>query len=197
MSDPLAYFLTWHTYGTWLPGHTAGSVNEAHCQFGTPFAPPDPKRLAHCAAELAHPPVALDAPRRTAVQAAIVEVCAYRGWTLLAVHVRTTHVHAVVSASPTPEKILNDFKAYATRRLRREKLAAPDLRIWSGHGSTRYVWKDEELAAVLDYVVNRQGVALEPLPITSTLPRPPGMSEPGASATGSGGPVADAPGSDS
>ncbi len=165
MSDPLAYFLTWHTYGTWLPGHAQGSVDKEHCQFGSSFAPPESERFARNAAALVHPPVSLDKSRRTAVQAAIIEVCAYRCWTLLALHVRTTHIHAVIAAPTTPEKVLNDFKAYATRRLRREKLATMELRVWSGHGSTRYIWKDEQLADVIDYVVNRQGTALEPLPI--------------------------------
>jgi REP element-mobilizing transposase RayT len=164
MSDPLAYFLTWHTYGTWLPGHVQGSVDEEHCEVGSPFAPPELERVARSSAALVHAPVTLDKPRRAAVQAAVVEVCAYRGWTLLALHVRTTHVHAVVAAPATPEKVRNDFKAYATRRLRREKLATTELRVWSGHGSTRYIWKDEQLTEVIDYVVNRQGTALEPLP---------------------------------
>jgi REP element-mobilizing transposase RayT len=165
MPDPLAYFLTWHTYGTWLPGHARGSVDEEHCQFGTPFAPANPERIAHSAAKLVHDPVTLDARRRAAVQAAVVEVCAYRGWTLVAVNVRTTHVHAVVAAPAAPEKVLSDFKAYGTRRLRRENLVAADLRVWSGHGSTRYLWKEEQVVAAVDYVLNRQGAALEPGPI--------------------------------
>jgi hypothetical protein len=28
MADPLAYFLTWTTYGTWLPGDDRGWVKE-------------------------------------------------------------------------------------------------------------------------------------------------------------------------
>ncbi|HXG08182.1 MAG TPA: transposase, partial [Gemmataceae bacterium] len=165
MSEPLAYFLTWHTYGSWLPGHAQGSVDEEHREFGTPFVPPDPERARQSAARLVHAPIRLEQPWREAVQAAVIEVCAYRGWTLLALHVRTTHVHALVAAPIAPEKILNDFKAYATRRLRREKLATADLRIWSEHGSTRYIWKDRQLAEAIDYVVNRQGAPLEPLPI--------------------------------
>jgi REP element-mobilizing transposase RayT len=165
MSDPLAYFLTWHTYGSWLPGHSHGSVDEGHCEYGTPWAPADAGRLARSAAKLLHAPVLLDQPRRAAVQAAVVEVCAYRGWTLLALHVRTTHVHAVVAAPAAPEKLFNDFKAYATRRLRQENVATAELRVWSGHGSTRYLWKKEQVVEVVDYVVNRQGAALEPGPI--------------------------------
>jgi len=165
VSDPLAYFLTWHTYGTWLPGRAPGSVDAERCEFGTPFIPPDPQEVARNAARLVHPPVTLDQARRMAVQAAVAEVCAFRNWTLLALHIRTTHVHGVVAAAATPEKMLNDFKAYATRRLRREKLAAANLHVWSKHGSTIYLWKADQLAEVVDYVVNRQGAALEPAPL--------------------------------
>jgi REP element-mobilizing transposase RayT len=164
MSEPLAYFLTWHTYGTWLPGHLRGWVDAEHDEYGTPFAPADPERLARSAADLAHEPLTLDAPRRQAVQAAIIEVCRYRQWTLLAVHVRTTHVHAVVAALVSPEKVMNDFKAYATRRLRREGLAATDGRVWSVHGSTRYFWKEEQLSETVASVVDRQGIPLQPAP---------------------------------
>jgi REP element-mobilizing transposase RayT len=176
MSDPLAYFLTWHTYGSWLPGHASGSVDEEHCTFGTSFGPADAEHVAHSAAEMPHPPITLDMSWRSAVQAAVIEVCAYRRWKLLALHVRTTHVHAVVAAAAAPEKVLNDFKAYATRRLRREKLAAAEQRVWSVHGSTRYIWKDEQLTEVVDYVVNRQGAALEPTPLGGAR----NGSEPGA-----------------
>ena len=165
MSEPLAYFLTWHTYGTWLPGHPRGSVDDEHRAYGTPFAPTDAERSAHSAASLVHEPVALDEPHRNAVQSAVVEVCTYRKWRLLALHVRTTHVHAVVSAPVPPEKVLNDFKAYATRRLRQEHLAASDARVWSTHGSTRYLWTNAQRAEVVAYVVERQGTPLNPAPI--------------------------------
>jgi REP element-mobilizing transposase RayT len=165
MSEPVAYFLTWHTYGTWLPGDSQGSVDEEHCQYGTAFVAHDPTRVARNAADLVHSPISLNAARRMAVQAAIIEVCAYRQWKLLALHVRTTHIHAVVAATATPEKVLNDFKAYATRRLRREKLVEANLRLWATHGSTRYVWSDKQLAEVVEYVINRQGNLMEPLPV--------------------------------
>jgi REP element-mobilizing transposase RayT len=177
MSDPPAYFLTWHTYGSWLHGHERGSVDDEHRDCGTPFAAPDQKRYTRRASELLHPPVVLDEAQRTAIQAAIIEVCNHRQWTLLALHVRTTHVHAVTVASATPEKVLNDFKAYATRRLRRDGLVASDLRVWSRHGSTRYLWKEPQVSAAVDYAVNRQGEVLKPLPFVAT---PGAKSEPGA-----------------
>jgi REP element-mobilizing transposase RayT len=167
MSESLAYFLTWHTYGSWLHGHERGSVDEEHRVPGTPFAPSATERLAHSRARLVNEPIALDEAGRSAVQSAMVEVCAYRCWRLLALHVRTTHVHAIVAAEKPPEKVMNDFKAYGTRRLRREGLVKADTRVWSTHGSTRYLWDEARLIEVIDYVVNRQGAALCPAPINN------------------------------
>jgi hypothetical protein len=40
----LAYFITFHTYGTWLHGTERGSVDRAHNTLGTPLLPPDVAR---------------------------------------------------------------------------------------------------------------------------------------------------------
>jgi REP element-mobilizing transposase RayT len=102
---------------------------------------------------------------RITVQSAIVGVCEHRTWRLLALHVRTNHTHAVVAASAAPERVINDFKSYATRALRRAGLVGQGARIWSRHGSTRYLWKPDEVTAAIDYAVNRQGVMLLPKPL--------------------------------
>jgi hypothetical protein len=41
---PLAYFITFHTYGTWIHGDDRGSVDRHHNLYGTPMLPPDPSR---------------------------------------------------------------------------------------------------------------------------------------------------------
>ena len=43
------------------------------------------------------PPYDLDRIRRDAVLEAIQDVCAHNGWSLLAAHVRSNHVHTVVA----------------------------------------------------------------------------------------------------
>jgi REP element-mobilizing transposase RayT len=164
MNAPLAYFLTWHCYGTWFPGHAGGSVDDEHRAYGSLFAPANADQLAKNAARMVHDPIPFDEPRRGTVQTAVIEVCAHRKWQLLALHVRTMHIHAVVTASAQPEKVLTDFKAYATRRLRREGLAGSADRLWSTHGSTRYVWNEKHLAEVISYVVDGQGAPLKPSP---------------------------------
>ncbi len=99
----------------------------------------------------------MDAPRQAIVLQTIQQVCTYRGWSLLAVHVRTTHVHVVVHANQAPEKIMNDCKAYASRNLTAAGFEQPERKRWTRHGSTRYLWQPEHVEAAIRYVVDEQG----------------------------------------
>jgi REP element-mobilizing transposase RayT len=99
-------------------------------------------------------PYWLNGARRAIVLASIREVCRHRGWQLLAVHVRTSHVHVVVEAEDEPERMLNDFKAYASRRLNEVEPQRPR---WARHGSTRWLWKPKQVSAAMQYVLEEQG----------------------------------------
>ena len=105
------------------------------------------------------PPYYLDQTRREAVLKAIQEVCGHRGWGLLAAHVRSNHVHAVVEAEIPPERVMN-FKAYASRQLNRMGLDGPKRKRWARHGSTRWLWKPPHISAAIEYVVAEQGDAM-------------------------------------
>lgn len=157
----LGYLITFHTYGSWLHGHPKGSVDDDHAVPGTPFLAPDAVREAREYKELKYPPIELGAERRFVVDATIREVCAYRNWRLAAVHVRTTHVHSVVAAGHSPERVMNDLKSYSTRRMREAGILARDIEPWSYHGSTRYLNTESSFARAVAYVLHEQGVALE------------------------------------
>jgi REP element-mobilizing transposase RayT len=102
-------------------------------------------------------PYLLDQGRRAAVLEAIGDVCLNRGWNLRAAHVRSTHVHVVMEADIRPEKVLNYFKSYASRYLNGLGMDEPDRRRWARHGSTRWLWKDEDVREAIRYVVEEQG----------------------------------------
>ena len=106
---------------------------------------------------MAQSPYMLDGGGRAVVLQALQEVCLHRGWGLLAAHVRTNHVHAVVEAEVRPEKILNDFKSYASRGLNRLGGDGADRKRWARHGSTRWLWKDRDVLDAIRYVVEEQG----------------------------------------
>jgi hypothetical protein len=103
MQEPVAYFLTFTTYGTWLHGREPGSVDRAHNQFGTPVSPPDPQREAARRRRMRQPEYTLNQPQRQVVLRTILEVARHRGWTLYAVHVRMTARFKCQSPTSEPE----------------------------------------------------------------------------------------------
>jgi adenine-specific DNA methylase/REP element-mobilizing transposase RayT len=154
---PLAYLITFTCYGTWLHGKDPLSVDRDHNVPRTPFLAPDPEREESELRRMDQPPYELDVPRRQIVLDAIREVCEYRGWELLAAHVRTTHVHVVVTSTESPERMMNDFKGYASRRLNEAGFENAERKRWTRHGSTPYLWKPRDVEAAVHYVVHEQG----------------------------------------
>ena len=155
---PLAYLITFRTYGTWLHGDERYSMDRHGKNiYGTPGIAPNEKLTGIMESKLAAPEFVLDGKQRTAVQQAIEDCCLLREWLLRAVNVRTNHVHATVSAARKPEGILNAFKANSTRYLRKAQLVSDDQKVWSRGGSTRYLWKPNHVNIANDYVINGKG----------------------------------------
>ncbi len=78
---PLAYLITFRSYGTWLHGRS-GSVDRFHNVYGTPTLPPDEARRQYNKRLLAQRPVKLDGKQRAAVELAARETCRIRDWRL-------------------------------------------------------------------------------------------------------------------
>jgi len=169
-SIPLAYFLTFTTYGTWLHGRAPGSVDRDHNQVGEPFLPADPDHEAQIRQRLVEPPFFLDQPRRRVVLATVLAVSEYRHWIPLAIHVRSNHVHIVVRGLADPDRMLNDFKAYATRRLKEAGFDRDRRHRWTEGGSTRFLWRAEKVPEAVRYVVDQQG---EPMEVYEASPSEP------------------------
>ena len=68
--------------------------------------------------------------------------------------------HTVVEAEIPPERVMNDFKAYASHRLNLMGLDGPNRKRWARHGSTRWLWKPHDISAAMQYVVAEQGGAM-------------------------------------
>jgi len=160
MADPLAYFITFTTYGTWLHDRGQGSVNREHNLPGNPFLPANAKLKSARQGVMSKDPYLLDEPKRAVVLSTLLEVAKHRGWKLWAVHVRTNHIHIVVTANPKPEKVMADLKAWASRRLKESFGESPDRTRWTQQGSTKWLNSMEALEASIGYVVGGQGEAM-------------------------------------
>ena len=120
------WFLTWTTYGTWLPGDERGFVSpkfegdtpeRRNNEPGRSYdeGRPDLRRIAEN--KLAGDPVRLTRAQAEVVRRQFEETARYRGWQLLAGAIMANHVHLVVGVpgDPDPSALLRDFKSYASR----------------------------------------------------------------------------------
>ena len=156
MPDPLAYFITWNTYGTWLPGDERSWVEYRH---GWRF--PNPILELESAARMTEDACRLDREQRKAVEAQIAETCNVREWKLYAVNCRTNHVHVVVAADCKPQEVRSQLKAWCTRRLKqlesnRGKSRSVRENWWAERGSQRYINDEDSLEGAILYVRDAQ-----------------------------------------
>ena len=152
MAEILAYFLTWTTYGTWLPGDQRGWVNR-HRDHGEVVEPPSAPLEAHARNILQGPPVMLDERMRRAVSVAIQDRCDALGWAVRAIEVRSNHVHVVVRAADvSPGKVMGLLRGSATRALNSVNAAAQRDRWWTRRGSKRVLNSEVSLEAAIRYV---------------------------------------------
>ncbi len=155
---PIAYLITFRTYGTWLHGDARGSVNRFRNEFGTSLLPKQMDWIETNHARMKREQVKLNIDQRKSVGAAVRDTCSIRKWLLYAENVRSNHVHSVVSAGGRkPGIYLNALKANATRALRENGLYWSESSPWSDKGSTRWLWTEGHLSAAIDYVLYSQG----------------------------------------
>jgi REP element-mobilizing transposase RayT len=132
-------------------------MDRMHNAYGTPKIILNPALERSDKQQLTKPTITLNARQRQVVENAVREVCNYRQYVLRAVNVRTNHAHVVASAMSNQEPIMNAFKSYSTRALRKERLITKLTKPWARHGSTIYVWKEEDVAKAVAYVLLSQG----------------------------------------
>ena len=154
---PLAHLITFRCYGTWLHGDKRGSMDRKQNVYGAPKIASNVALESSDSRQRSNSPFVLNSTQRRIVEQAIREVCEHRKYQLRAINVRTNHAHSVVSAMQKPEPILDAFKSYSTRALRRAGLISPSVKPWARHGSTTYLWKERDVAKAIEYVVLGQG----------------------------------------
>lgn len=149
--DPLAYFITWTTYGTWLPGDDRGW----HDWGKGGIRPPNQQLQKYASGKSKETPFLMASEDREVVEQTIENHCKFRNWIAHAVNARTNHVHAVVTApSTTPETVRDQLKAWCSRKLKHRH---PErIRFWTEGASRRYINSEDDLALSVAYVLEAQ-----------------------------------------
>ena len=153
MSRVIAYFITWTTYGSWLPGDARGWIDRHEHQIHTA----DLQREANARERMQDKQVLLNARLRTLVEETIQEVCTYKEWKLRGIAVQSNHIHVILSASEiNPTEILRTLKAYCSRALNQHTHQTKSKSWWTRSGSIRYLSHNHSLQRALEYVENQR-----------------------------------------
>lgn len=150
---PLAYFITWTTYGAWLPGDERGWLKRG----SSVIQAPDPNLQVAARAAMTQESVVLTYEQRQVVDSVIVKHCEIRKWILHTRNVRTNHVHAVVSAAVDGDEVRAQLKAWCSRRLSehagvRGHGKNGQCRWFTEKGDVQWIESDEHLENAIRYV---------------------------------------------
>jgi REP element-mobilizing transposase RayT len=158
------WFLTWRTYGTWLPGKEGfvGRYRDGKKQtilqnaFNTPFAPAQPFLQRHAASRMTDQQRYLTDEQAICLEQELIRTCEFRSWTLLGHAIVTNHIHVLlrVAGNPDPMCLIAEFKSYGSRRLNGNGFRQ---KWWAAGGSTRIVRTEVDCASVLHYINNQAG----------------------------------------
>jgi REP element-mobilizing transposase RayT len=161
------WFLTWTTYGNWLPGDPRGFVGKQrnvdgsdfiHNHPGTPYDADVPPLQRAMREAMKGEPIRLDREQAATLISQFQEMATFRGWLLLAIAVMTNHVHLVVGVpgDPEPEQLLHDFKSYGSRALNRRWGKPLNGTWWTESGSKRKLANEANVAEVVCYVRDQE-----------------------------------------
>lgn len=153
MGDVWTYFITWNTYGTWLP-----SVSRGWLKRRGGFQLPRPFLEQWCREQMTSSSVLLSPEDRQTVESACSEHCMIHAWSLLAVNARTNHVHLVVTANTGPKVTRDQLKANCTSRLRRQPVPLNVERTWAKGGDTEILDTEDEIQACILYTLEAQDI---------------------------------------
>ncbi|MEX2167851.1 MAG: transposase [Pirellulales bacterium] len=154
----LAYHITWTTYGTWLSGDERGWIKKK-----TPgIQPPDPALENQSRDRMVEEAVVLSATQRSLVEQTIRDHCRIRNWPLHAVNARSNHIHIVVTADRDPDEVMNQLKAWCSRKLS-DAAGLKDIvavkagrRHWFSEGGDKELIEDEAyLNNAIQYVLDQ------------------------------------------
>ncbi len=163
-------FLTWTTYGTWLPGDKRGYVSNTRLpdsryreKNNVPGVPYDGDDAAtRLAAEQAQKfdTVWLDAGQAQMAGAALCDAAQARGWHIVRAAIMANHVHVLTVGCPNDgSAVLRIYKGVSSARL--SKAHGSALRWWTDGGSKRYLNDAAGIAGVERYIRDQDRILCE------------------------------------
>lgn len=150
--EPIAFFITWTVYGTFLQGDDRGWRRRRKGS-----QPPQPKLADWRRERLLFPIQLLDQGMREVVEAEIERLAEVRGWHVWARSARSNHVHIAVTAfGYNGARVRDQFKANCTRELREHWPVFADRPVWTKGGDCECLNTEDDLEQAVIYVAQAQ-----------------------------------------
>jgi len=166
----LALFITWTTYGTWLPGDPRGYVSGTLRPNGLwtpkinspgqPYTTDHPPTLRRAQLRQKQPSVWLTPRQAQCVAQALLAACDARTWRMVRAAVMANHVHVVVADCPDDgpgvRRVLKGVTQAALGRAEARR-----RRWWTQGGSNRYLHGSSSVEAAVAYVAQQRHILAE------------------------------------
>jgi len=168
--EPFALFITWTTYGTWLPGDERGHVSNTllpgggfvpkENRLGVDARKDDAFTREQAKSQQNWNSVWLTPDEAFTAVAALANAASKRNWRILRAAAMSNHVHVVVTNCPDDgPAVRRIFKGNAHAELSTAR--GKTLRWWTTGGSDRYLHDIESIEASIQYVANQHGKLAE------------------------------------
>ena len=155
MSDPIAYHITFGTYGTRLHGDERGTIHRSENKPGDPIIGSDPGWWSQERGILRFEPVVLDRSKMLHAESLATAICDRGGWKCLNCAAGPDHFHLLVRCDKRRaegEAIRKWFKRWLGEGMSARWPLPEGATWWSEGGSVRWVWTRAYFDHVFDYL---------------------------------------------
>jgi len=149
---PLAYHITFGTYGTRLHGDNRGTVCRKINDFRDDIIGEDRDWEWAEQTMLRFPPRVLTTHQRNLIESSAPAICARGGWELVAIAAAPDHVHTILKANVDGEQIRKWLKRWLSEALTAKWPLEPEQVWWAECGSVKWVWTTDYYEKVVNYV---------------------------------------------
>jgi REP element-mobilizing transposase RayT len=149
---PLAYHITFGTYGTRLHGDYRATVVRTSNAPGTPVFREDPLRLKSERDRMQFNPVLFQQQQREFIEASIPSICQRGAWEYRIAAAGPDHVHVLLSAAAESGAVRKWLKRWLGETLSERWPLAPGRSWWADGGSVKSIWQEDYLQRAFEYI---------------------------------------------
>jgi REP element-mobilizing transposase RayT len=153
---PLAYHITFGTYGRRLHGDSRGTVDRSRNNHGDPIIGSDPSRWEREETLLRFEPVDLSVTQRQLIELVLPQICERGGWIYHVGAAKPDHIHVLLGAKRDGEAVRKWLKRWLGEHLSIEWPLASEATWWAECGSVKWVWEEQYFANIFDYITKQR-----------------------------------------